>query len=280
MSLTSLAGLKRMLAPLAKRALDEVAAHPMLSTPEIALSLQISERGLQTMLKELRGFKLIQAASQERDERFVLTQLGIAYLAAAQGFGRAVKGYALARGWKHGTTSMANYWEHTKSENRFFLQLAQAAKAHGARVTWRSELECRLYYEARGRRESFLPDGDAVYQGDWGQVRLALEIDRSRASIRKLRRKFNQYLASWQSRVFGALSDRDFRLLVVTTSWQRAKVLRRLVLELARPFRTTLPILITTFEMLERPGLDRPIWHRVDTWERCYCIESWQNHAA
>ncbi len=272
--------LKSRLAPQEKRVLNEIGAHPMLAASEISLLRQEAPWRVKAALGALERFKLIEAHRRDEETRFVVSNAGVQYLAACAGFGRAAKRYARARGWKHGTRSMIRHWEHTKAENQFFLQFAQAAQKHGGYLTWRSELECCLYYEARGRRRSFLPDGEGIYRDSYRRIHFALEIERGRTSLHKLRVKLTQYYAFMESRLFRQTSGGEFRLFMVTTSWPRALKLRRIALELAQQWgMARLPLWITTFNWLraESLGVGAAIWRGIDKWERCHCIESWND---
>jgi hypothetical protein len=270
--------LKRILSAQEKRILETIAAHPMLLLSELALVSQESQWRVRAALGQLAKLKLVKPVSRGDETRFVLAEVGVAYLAAVAGFGRAARRYAVARGWKRGLGSVIRHWEHTEAENEFFLQFAEVAKTRGARLVWHSELECRLYYEARGRRRSFLPDGEGVYQDKHGWIHFALEIDRGNASTHKLRAKLSQYYAYVESHLFRSSGSEDFRLFVVSKSWERAKTLRRIALELAHQFSVArLPMWITTSELLQAKGVDQAIWRKIDRWERCHCIESWKD---
>ncbi len=273
-STTSLVAIRRSLSPQSKTALELVAGHPLLSLDQIVLLSQQASLRVRLALQQLVGFQLVRQVSQEIEVRWLLTSTGIAYLAAVAGYGRAVKRFARLRGWKGGLESVVRHWKHTQVENRLFLQLAEMARTRHARLTWRSEFESRLYYQARGRRWSLLPDGGGVYQDRKRRIRVAVEIDRTRASASLMRVKLAQYYAYIQSPSFGPSEGEEFRLLVVTSSWERARHLRQLLLDLrheAPGYR--LRVWLTTFDLLDARGAGEAIWREVDQWERCYCIE-------
>lgn len=112
-SRTSLLAIKRDLSPQTKRVLDIVAAHPLLTAREIAMLLDDFSGQVPHGLKQLTGFGLLHALQMHGETRYLLSQIGIQYLAAANGFGRAVKAYGKARGWKHSLSQLVRHWEHT-----------------------------------------------------------------------------------------------------------------------------------------------------------------------
>lgn len=272
-ALTSLVALKRALSPQTKRTLNEVAAHPLLNALEISTLLDDVSGQIHRALKQLTEMGLIQAHTLRDETRYVLGNVGIHYLAATNGFGRAVNGYTQARGWKKSLSQLVRHWQHTRIENALFLDLARVARERRARFEWRSETECRLYFAAQGRRWSFQPDGMCVYSDGKRRVRFAVEIERHRNSKKRLHDKFKWYAMYVDSSLYRTTREEEFRILVVTTSWERAKVIRRVVHELARQRAARLlPLWFTTFDLLDQQGIAKPIWRKVDTWERARCI--------
>ncbi len=261
------------LKPLAKRLLDEIAAHPLLKRQDLAMLLRVSLRRIRSALAEMRPLKLIQV----HEERYLIAPLGQQYLAQVAGFGNAVGRYARARGWGNGFDSLLRHWEHTQAENDFFLRLARIARARGHRLTWLSELEARLYYEAGQDWHSFLPDGRGTYIAARKHYEFALEMDRSRSSLERFRGKFAEYDACVSSNVLRSEGVESLRLLVVTASWERAEAWRRTALEV----KVRLPVFITTHDRLAASGIDAPIWLRGDvahtesasTSPKEYCFE-------
>lgn len=272
-ALTSLIALKRDLAPQTKRVLNEVAAHPLLTPFEIATLLDDVSGQTHRGLKQLTQLGLLQAHPLGNETRYVLSNVGIHYLAATNGFGRAVNAYAQARGWKQSLSQLVRHWQHTQIENALFLDFAHIARTNHARFAWRSEPESKLYYTARGRRWSFQPDGMCVYSDEQRRLRIAVEIERHRNSKKRLHKKFKWYAMYVDSLLYRTTRDEEFRLLVVTTSWKRANIIRRVVHELARQRASAiLPMWITTFDLLDTQGIAKSIWRRVDTWERARCV--------
>jgi len=251
-----LAGLAFALLPLEKRLLDEIAAHPVLAQKDLALLLQASERRVRPALAKLKGHALIDG----QRERFLLAPRGERYLALSAGFGNAVRRYARARGWGRGWQVLLDHWEHTRAENDFFLHLAAIAQSRGHTLLWLSELEGRLYYEAGRRRHSFMPDGRGTYLAGKRAYAFAIEIDRTRASQEKIRRKFVEYAACVNSYVLRKEGIEFLRLLLVTSSWERAETLRRTALQVGGG----VPIFITTFDRYRASGADAAIWLRSD----------------
>jgi hypothetical protein len=253
---TFLAQIALNLQPLEKRILDEIAAHPLLTRDEIVLLLQATRRRVQPGLMKMTALKLIEA----HDGRYLIAPKGQKYLALAAGFGNAVQRYARARGWGKGFGSLMRHWEHTQEENKFFLHLAEVAQERGHTLTWLSELESRLYYEAGQRRHSFLPDGRGTYIAGDARFEFALEIDRSGSPQKRFRGKLAEYEACIGSNVLRSEGIELLRVLVVTKSWERAKTWRRA----AQNVRVQFPIFITTFDRLYASRADARIWWRID----------------
>ena len=251
-----LAGLAFALLSLEKRLLTEIAAHPVLSQKDLTLLLQASERRVRPALAKLQGYGLI----EEHRERYLLAPRGERYLALSAGFGNAVRRYARVRGWGRGWEVLLKHWEHTRAENDFFLHLAAIAQGRGHTLLWLSELESRLYYEAGHRRHSFMPDGRGTYLANRRTYEFALEIDRSRASQAKMRRKFNEYAACLNANVLRKEGVELLRLLLITSSWERAESLRRTALQAGGG----VPVFITTFDRYRASGADAAIWLRGD----------------
>ncbi len=272
-AISSLLALKRDLSPQTKRVLNEVAAHPILSAREISTLLDDVSGQTHRALKQLTQLHLLQAHHMSDETRYVLSHVGIHYLAATNGFGRAVNAYAQARGWKRSLSQLVRHWQHTQIENRLFLEFARVARERRAHFEWRSETESRLHYAAQGRRWSFQPDGMCVYSNEQKRIRFAVEIERHRNSKKRLHDKFRWYAMYVDSLLYRTTREEEFRLLVVTTSWERAKTIRRIVHELARQRAARLlPMWLTTFDLLDTQGVARAIWRKVDTWERALCI--------
>lgn len=270
-TLDSVAALKRDLTPQAKLVLKEIAAHPMLSKNELAELLRAAPKRVLVSLTQLENWKLIQAMNAEEEVRFVLTDVGVAYLAAVSGFGRRARKYAIARGWKRGTSMLVRHWQHTRTENEFFMQIVRAARASGARFLWLSELESRLYYAASGRRWSYLPDGGGIYKLNGVSIQFALEMDRGNVSHKRWRKRLSQYHAYLDSARLRTTERDKFRLLVITTTWTRAKNLRRVALQTALMRQSrVLPMWVTTLDSVQVRGLIEPIWRDV---------RQWQNHS-
>jgi hypothetical protein len=247
-----LVSLALALTPLAKKLLDEIAAHPLLSQADLALLLQNSRRKVRLRLGDLGRFRLIEC----HRERYLLAPRGEEYLTMAAGFAHAVRRHARARGWARGYDSLLRHFEHTRAENDFFLSLAHIAQRRGHSLRWLSELESRLYYEAGHRRHSFLPDGRGVYRAHGRRYEFAVEIDRSRMGREKFRRKFLEYGACVDSNVLRREGIELLRVLVVTGSWERAAHLAQVVWTVA----SDLTVWFTTFDRLQASGADAPIW--------------------
>lgn len=252
--LGELAQLSLELTPLAKLLLDEISAHPLLNYGELALLLKVTARWARPALAKMVERQLVAL----HQGRYLIAEKGQAYLAHAAGYGNAVTRYARARGWANGFEVLLRHFEHTQEENRFFLNLARVALKRCHWLTWLSELEGRLYYEAGGRWHSFLPDGRGTYSTRRERYEFALEIDRSRTTPKRLRGKLMEYDACVSSQVLWREGVEFLRLLVVTTSWERADAWRQAALDA----KVRLPVLITTFDRLDASGIDAAIWLR------------------
>jgi DNA-binding PadR family transcriptional regulator len=255
-SLSEFARIALTLKPLTKQLLDEIAAHPLLKRQDLSMLLKVSLRRIRSAIAEMRPLKLIEV----HEERYLIAPRGQQYLAQVAGFGNAVGRYARARGWGNGFDSLVRHWEHTQAENDFFLALARVARERGHRLTWLSELEARLYYEAGQDWHSFLPDGRGTYIAGRKRYEFALEMDRSRSSLERFRGKFAEYDACVSSNVLRSEGVESLRLLVVTASWERAEAWRRTALEV----KVRLPVFITTHDRFAASGVDALIWLRGD----------------
>ncbi len=275
----SLADLVFVLKPLEKRVMDEVANHPLLTSEELASLMQLARWRVQGTLRRISELKLVEPYSppektahrfprqrvEDSSYRYLPAQDGIRYLALIAGFGTNARRYAFARGWAKGFEGLVNHWEHTREENEFFLQLARIAQQKKHELVWLSELESRLYYALNNRWHSFLPDGRGIYIAGSERYEFALEIDRSHSAQSKFRRKLNEYLTCVTSNILRGEGIELLRLLVVTTSWERAETLRHVALELNAElgFESGIPIYITTFDRLRASGTNAAIWLHV-----------------
>ncbi len=153
-----------VLKPLEKRVLEEIAAHPLLTTDEMALLLRLApwrvadaaqrlvelEFAEEHLLPTTVGYTLQPAIKSRKDpskKRYLLAEDGVHYLAMIAGFQHRVERYARARGWAQGFDSLLEHWQHTHEENSFFLELARIAEGRKHELIWLSELESRLYYD-------------------------------------------------------------------------------------------------------------------------------------
>ncbi|MCL4529052.1 MAG: replication-relaxation family protein [Chloroflexi bacterium] len=202
----SFANLVFTLKPVDKLVLDEIASHPLLTAEETASLMRLARWRVQATLRRLTELKLVEPYSppdtsahkfprqraKDSSYRYLPAKDGLAYLAMIAGFGTKVKRYAYARGWANGFEGLVRHWEHTRAENEFFLKLARIARERKHWLDWLSELESRMYYSAGKRWHSFLPDGRGTYKAKSVRYEFALEIDRSRSSQSKFRRKLNE----------------------------------------------------------------------------------------
>ena len=153
-----------VLKPLEKRVLEEIAAHPLLTTDEMALLLRLApwrvaeaaqhlveldfaeEHVLPTTVRD-NAPRANKSGKAPDGKRYLLAEDGAHYLAMIAGFQSRVERYARARGWAQGFDSLLEHWQHTNEENTFFLELARIAEERKHELIWLSELESRLYYD-------------------------------------------------------------------------------------------------------------------------------------
>ena len=260
----NLASLALSLSPLEKRLLDEIAAHPLLPAKELMTFLWGFRKVIPGALKRLLELKLIEAVERGTPavKYYLPSRESWRYLAMRAGFGEAVRRYIKARGWGRGADILVQHWEHTRAENEFWVHLARIAQERGHELLWLSELESRLYYDYKNRRHSFLPDGRGTYIAKGKRYEIALEIDRSRASREKIRRKIAEYLACVVSNVLRGEGIEFLRVLFVTTSWERAEMIRQIALTQITEMEAekNLPVYITTHARLKASGADAAIW--------------------
>ncbi len=136
----------------------------------------------------------------------------------------------------------------------------------------------------RGQQlKSFLPDGLGMYDTDEQSYNIAIEVDRTRANYEKLWQKFNYYLRSIDEQ-----AQSSWRILILTTGWQRAANIANLVVRRALAgssfedyrhlrgerliarlkqeamldvaLRDLLPVYVTTVDALRERGIASLIW--------------------
>ncbi len=141
----------------------------------------------------------------------------------------------------------------------------------------------------RGQRlRSFLPDGSGVYETPTHTYYIVLEVDRAKASTRKITQKFSYYAA-----VIFAQAIANWRILIVTSGWERALNLSWYVFRLAQigldgtkaDWRREefirslqrdrwerfvnewmLPVWVTTEAAMKAQGVAAPIWLEAKAW--------------
>ncbi len=281
--LVAYASVSLALDPIDKQLIDEVARHPLLTAEELTVVLQVTAWYVEKHLRQLVRWQLVEGygfassgklvrvdSESERPEslsknpgvHYLIGTAGVCYLAAVAGFDRRVSRYARARGWGKGLDALVKYYEHTRQENAVFLQLALAAQKRKHLLTWLSETESRLYYSINDRRHSFMPDGRGTYWDGERRFEFTVEIDRSRASRKKLRRKLNEYIACLMANVLRGEQVERLSILFVTQSWERAETVRNTILALAceKQAERILDLYITTFARLQASGPDAAIW--------------------
>jgi len=242
--------------PLEKRLLDEIAAHPLLNSKQLVSLTKATPQNVRPSLARLSRFLLVKM----HEDKYIVAEKGLQYLALVAGFGKAVERYARARGWGKGFDTLLKHWAHTQEENEFFLHLAAIAHKRGHTLTWYSELESRLYYQVSDRWHSFMPDGRGTYVAKGKRHEFVIEVDRSRMSNEKIRRKFAEYSACLASNVMRGEGIEELQVLVLTTSLERAETLRRTIL----PTLRRLSVHITTFARFRQSGADAAIWLTVE----------------
>lgn len=315
-----LARLSLSLRPLEERVLNALAWYPLLCASQLAVLLDADLSNVTKACKTLQAFGLIEAhraVMPKRDHtgrhiplvHYLLTAAAIRYLAAQEGIGSNVRvnQYIKARHWENGFARLVHQLNHTRWMNAFFVEMHKCARTRGMQCDWRSEFDARIYFQSNyqqylERRPTFgykpqsqsrrgeafrslnrrkilalLPDGIGVIQTPDVRHLFALEVDLTRSARDKLGRKLREYLLANMEKQF------EGTILVLTTSWQRARTWREMVWDtmafdpedgnsaqdqtpLIESGETILPVWITTIHMFKEQGVTEPIWWNV--WKR------------
>lgn len=275
---------KLQLSPQAKRLLGEMSMHPLLAADELTLLLQAGADRVQMELKRLTTWKLVSVHTKGGGRHYTLTWLGLRYLTAEAGYGRAVQAYVRQRGLRGGTGRLVFHFQHTRVTNQFFLLWIQAARAQGAAFLWEAELPSQRYFRERDelywnetvRIHRFMPDGTGSWRAGDHLFQFAVEIDRTHESTGNLVNKFKEYYAwqrwreqEWQDR-------RTIHLLVVTTGWARSATIREALQRAWTLGTPQLSLWVTTFQEIDWNGLDASIWRYSGDWPQLHrlpCFE-------
>jgi DNA-binding PadR family transcriptional regulator len=271
-SSTDLLQFKLQLAPQAKRVLQEVAVHPLLTAEELAFLRNADPERVEREVKQLAQWELIRAYAKKGRCYYTLAILGLRYLTAAAGYGRAVRAYARQRGLRGGTRRLLFHFQHTRVTNAFFLGWMRLAREQGATFRWDSELASQRYFREQDQRyrggtfrlHSFLPDGSGVWErnGEW--FRSVVEIDRTHESMKNLIAKFGEYYAWQQWREREWRDRRVVHVLVVTTGWKRSQTIREANERACPSGAMPLVLWVTTFGAIGQSGMDAPIWRSTE----------------
>lgn len=317
--MTRFARLALELHPLEESLLQALASYPLLCASQLAWLLDADLSNVTKGCKRLYALGFIEthrAAQPSRDlagrrvplAYYLLTSLAIRYLAAQAAVGStiAVKRYLRARHWEHGFARLRRQFNHTRVMNTFFVEMFKSTQARGMELLWRSEFDARVYFKSnyhpylerrphleykpysharrgewfrsfhRSKIFALMPDGSGVIRTGNARYAFALEVDLTRSARDKLARKLREYLLAQMEEQFHGT------ILVLTTSWQRARTWQRVArglfgLEAAHPYAaeeqavlvetaaSTLPLWITTIQMVEEQGVGEPIWWKI--WE-------------
>lgn len=285
------ASLSRSLTATQKLVLDAVAAHPLLTANQIAALLDLGVRAVFQAVEDLSVWTLIEKesspkalprskgavgsntidlSSSARGERYILTFLGIRFLALRSGYGQSVRQYSHARGWHRGFSTLVRYWDHTALANEVMISLVRAARRRGDDFVWDGELESRLFYKATDKgNHSFLPDGRFGYIHCGMAYQTCLEVERGRSRQRKLRRKVSAYVAALQSNLLARDPNAFISVLVIVPTVTRIKAFRKAIIEVLEG-RDDLRIgfYLTDMVRFQSAGIEAPVWHRIDAYSR------------
>jgi hypothetical protein len=116
-------------------------------------------------LKHLSEHALVERQVRDGIAYHLLSQVGLRYVVAEAGYGRAFKRYARQRGGRDAIKRLLFHFEHTLATNRFLLQWVQLARAYDASFDWQSEVASRAFFWEGRELHRFLADG----RGRWSK---------------------------------------------------------------------------------------------------------------
>ena len=202
-----------------------------------------------------------------QETRYVLTELGMRYLAAQAG----VPAANFAR--HGGVTSIGRdesdpervprHRDHAIGVNRFFTRLAEDARRAGwPLAAWRNEAESTHRFVTEDGRSSWIrPDGSGVLVRGAESRPFLLEYDRGTLDAGDYRAKFEGYRRLYAGQEWEGDFPAEPVLLFVCSDDGAQKRVRRAAVGAGADF----PLLLTTEWRFDRPGggvsgITGPIW--------------------
>lgn len=258
--------------------------HPLLEAAQLAVLLARPVETIERRIERLVRYQVIEGITRRADGdqvtpgRFVLTSLGLSWLAARDGVPPrryAEHGVVAATSGSNGTTStrldgLLRHFEHSVGVNRVLVRLASDARRAGhVLAEWRSESASTRRFRDGERSYWIRPDAGGVLQFAQARHEFLLEYDRGTERAANHRSKLVGYHRYFAARQFETDYDGCPVMLVVATSDQAEDRLARAVREAEREFGACLPLLLTTeWRFGNDPsnalGLFGPIWRTSD----------------
>ncbi|MEZ4503157.1 MAG: replication-relaxation family protein [Dehalococcoidia bacterium] len=186
--------------------------------------------------------------NDEQETRYVLTELGMRYLAAQTGVPAATfarhGGVTFIGRDESDAGRVPRHREHAIGVNRFFTRLAEDARRSGWRLAeWRNEAEStRRFVTQAGRTSWIRPDGSGVLVRGTECRPFLLEYDRGTLDAGDYRAKFEGYRRYYAGREWeGDFPSEPVLLFVCSDDRAEERVARA-----ARSVAPDLPMLLTS----------------------------------
>ena len=288
-----LAGLARATSPAEKTLIEWVARHPLLTAADLAALTSEPAGLIRRRLERLTSCGAIGADAEsvetgrnsrmnradDLESRYLLTELGMRWLAARAGVPPAIfanhGGVTFASGERTSSRRVVRHREHTLGVNRFAARLALDARAAGWRLAeWRNEAESTHRFVAEDGRIAWIrPDASGVLVRGAEERPFLLEYDRGTLDSGDYRAKFAGYrryydAAAWR----GEFPGKPGLVFVCTDRSAEDRVAR-----LARSASPDLALVMTCEWRGEQDpaGLAGPIWrNQHEDRRRCALLSS------
>ena len=250
-----------------KDLLECIGRHPLLSEPELALTLGTPRKATSAAIEALLALGLVELAPTPRSAgwRFCLSATGLGVLAARDG----VPWQAYAR-YGHLVAALngpecprrldvlLSQFEHTSGTNSFFaFCLANRVTSAPKLVRWLNPSESAISLGSERSRRYVRPDGTGELECGGSHYEFFLEWDCGTEGTKALQAKLVRYAAYYRRRG-------DFAgpmILFVTPTPRREDFLWRAITAFSRrPGAIQLPVLTTSRTYLGNLGPFGPIW--------------------
>lgn len=251
------------------RLLEAIASWPLLRPAELAALMHWQGGHTAHGARRLQELGLVEAkrlAEGRREERLILSPLGIKLLAATHGM--RARRFGRARHWPVGRKGPVRLYlgayeyavKHTLLTVEFMIGLRRLADwwwdaGYFHRLAIWDSVECvRRYFDARGRRRLIRPDAGGVYQIGRETYPFLLEVDRDRGHSERIVAKFRKYYES--RRYPGPLEVGPMpRILILCIGEGRARQINEALIGLTQEFEEpVLDAAITTVERIRLRG--------------------------